>query len=245
MRHQALSAAKFGLIFTLFAGAFPALSDDQAVEPLYGAPYLSILGAYDLGDRGAGNGGGGAIGAGLRRGEIGFEARASYLAQKRGTFRGGTFNGLFFPSQRLPGLYATFGIGLENISGYAGAGGNTFNATTIDGGAGYLFPLKIGRYQFGLRSEALYQYEKREKRQQDQAQPTEDLPVPTNFHEVVLHIGFQFPLGWSTAPAVTEKETPVKVVPVEQGQDLDLGDLPHEKATSAPQGPAPDAAGPR
>ena len=206
----------------VFAVGLPlAQADEPAPEnvppPLYAdGPYGAVMGRFlkTDGSNPMDFGFGGTIGAGMRRGPVALEINGSYTAMKHSaSLRGGAVNGLVFPFQKsLPGLFGIVGVGVTNVDKYPGLGDTTFNVTTVDGGAGYLLPLHFNRYQFGLRMQAMYEYGKRQKRAQDQRPPTIDLPVESNFHDLIANVGFQFPFGLEAVPAPVP-EPPVTVVP--------------------------------
>jgi outer membrane protein OmpA-like peptidoglycan-associated protein len=197
--------------------AAPAVADVPAnTEPLYAdGPYGTALLRLDYSDGPLKFGYGGSLGAGLRRGPVAFEINAVGTRSHSSTLLGGTLDGLVFPFQRLPGLFAIAGVGATYVNDFPGIGGTTFNVTNVEGGAGYLLPLHLGSYEVGLRAQVLYEFGKRQKRAQDQYPPGIDIPAQSNFHEIVASIGLQFPFGQKPAP-LPPPDRPMDVVaPVE------------------------------
>jgi outer membrane protein OmpA-like peptidoglycan-associated protein len=191
--------------------------------PLYQGPYAAILGRFDKADKAdaLGDSGGLTAAIGYRRDMVGLEARAAYSTGGKGDLMGASLNGLIFPFHRLPGLYVIGGVGVEYVNHYPDIGKVNFNITTLDGGLGYILPLRYHRYQFGLRAEALYQYGNREERSQEQAGIPfggTDLPIESAFHDIIIHIGLQLPLGL-LPPTPEVASVPVQVVPVESAPE--------------------------
>ncbi len=194
--------------------ALPAMAQDAADDvesPLRDGPYLAPMASYVFtDDKAFDDGYGGTLAAGYRKGWWAIEASGLYdrLGGAHGGRNtdayGGTINGLLFPGSG--NLFGILGAGALDIDRHPIIN-REFSITTVEGGAGYIFPLKAGRYEFGLRADARYRYGKREKR----VDPGGDLDIPRHFEDVLINIGLQLPLG---LPPLPPPPAPVNVVPL-------------------------------
>ena len=178
----------------------PAADDTSSQSRLYQGAYLAPMFSYILTDDKSGfdDGMGGTLAAGYRQGWWAVEASAlgdSWKGGKSGMdVVGGTINGLlFFGAQS--NLFALIGAGGLDID-QSPIVGKEYSLTTVEGGLGYIFPLSVGRYDFGIRADARYRYGKREKR----VEPDGDYAIPHDFQDTVFNIGFQLPLGLRPEP---------------------------------------------
>lgn len=191
------------------AEAQPAAEDNS---PLHQGAYLAPLASYIISDKDSllDNGYGGVLLVGYRQGIWAMELGGLYSSiatgGSRATLRGGTINGLVFPFQDLPGLYGTVGVGGMEVQDYPTHDGS-FSLTTLAGGAGYLWPLSVGNYEFAIRTEALYRHGKRDSRIKASRI---DIDAPRYFDDVVLNIGLQLPLKKKAPPPPPPE--PVQVV---------------------------------
>src|SRR3546814_15646857 len=80
--------------------------------------------------------------------------------------------------------------------------------TTYSAGIGDIYPLRIGRYDFGLRFEALYRYG---NRAETVNRRDGDIAATNDFNDVLVNVGLQLPLGINE-PAPEPAAEPVQVV---------------------------------
>lgn len=193
-------------------GAAAAQGEDESDSPLRKGAYVAPLASYTLSDKDSllDDGFGGTFLVGYRNGfwamEIGGVLSRISTSGSSATLRGGAINGLLFPFSDLPGLYGTAGIGGLEVLDYPTHDGS-FSLSTLAGGAGYLFPLSVGNYEFAIRTEALYRHGKRDSRINALRS---DIDAPRYFDDIVFNIGLQLPLGKKAPPPPPPE--PVKVV---------------------------------
>lgn len=205
---RVLHAVKWtsGLAALIFGGA--SIAQTIPDSPFYDGPYMSVS-AHAIDSRGLDSRGyGGMLGGGYRNGRYAVEVGAVYSGLSEGNYRGFAVNGLLFPFVSVPNLYATIGVGGLSVTGIPET--QEFSITTFDGGLGYLWPLTMAGYEFGLRLEARYRHGIREKKV---IETREDIQAPTDFNDTVASIGLYIPLrlGKASAPAAA---APPVVVPL-------------------------------
>ena len=197
-------------------------SESSAAEsPLRQGSYVAPMFSYVLSqDDELDNGYGGQLTLGYRQDFWAIEIGGIYTALSGGsgdpTYKGATINGLLFPFSSLPNLYGLIGAGGLEITDYPTKLSGSFSTTTAQAGAGYLFRFVAGRYEFGVRAEALYRRAFRDRRVNAQYQ---DLDVPRHLDDVLINIGLQLPIGLLPPPPPPPE--PVKVVAVEEPADSD------------------------
>lgn len=189
--------------------------DDPVAGPaesrLLGGGYLAPMGSYVLTDEDSGfdDGMGGTLALGYRRDWVALELGAILQGWKGGKsgmdVTGITLNGLLFPSAHSTFFFLVGAGGLDVDKSARGFGG--YSMTTYEGGIGYVLPLGIGRYDFGIRMDARYRYGRRDK---DQDVNVIDA-FPHDFGDVLLNVGFQLPLGLRPEPPPPQ-QPPVAVV---------------------------------
>ena len=189
-------------------GGFAAASAAPAVvyaaggdSPFYDGSYVSIMATgnlpHDKPDLGS-FGEGGTIGLGYRAGWYALELAPTLVHFKNTQQRGGGVNGLLFPLQSLPNVYATIGIAALQYTRFPTTiGPKNFNTLNFDGGVGALLPIHFGSYEFGARAEVRYRYGQRERQFND---TDTDLSAPGKFRQIVFNIGFQLPLHAAAPP---------------------------------------------
>lgn len=212
-------------LLTPLAGTLLALSAAPGLAqsgPFYEGGYISPMATYaDVDTDRIDSGYGGTLALGYRWHRYALEIAAIQLSLDDGGFDvspeavGGAFNGLWFVSERLPNLYAIASAGALSVEDYPVIPGGladpdtskNVSITRLGAGAGYLFPISLGRYEFGLRLEALYVAGRRDKdiRQDD------DVDVPRRIDTVVANLGLTLPLGRKAVEIEPEPE-PVRVV---------------------------------
>lgn len=218
-------------------------------SPLYEGTYIAPMASYIIGSKGTENGYGGILNLGYRKGWYAIEVSGSYssLSAKVGggnvSERGGGINGLLFPYQGLPNLYAILGVGGLEVRDYAvNVPGGLLSRPSIDklhfsttyasAGLGYIWSFAFGRYEFGLRTEALYRYSWREKR----VNPDGDIDAPRELGDTLINVGLQLPLALKAPPPPPPAE-PVKVVAPVAPADTD-GDGVIDTLDQCPDTPA-------
>jgi len=212
-----------GLCLTALMPTVVGAADDRD-SPLYEGAYIAPMASYVYtNDDRTDDGFGGVVGAGYRLGWYAIELSGVYadVSADRGSVQqaGGGLNGLVFPFDRWPNAFFLIGAGgLENQDyPTIDAGGlltpdressKTFSTTTIQGGGGYIFPLKFKRYAFGVRAEALYRYGHREF----DVRPDGEPDVPNDFNDVLVNVGLQLPFGLLEKQEEPKSAEPVAVV---------------------------------
>lgn len=196
----------------------------------YIAPLASVVIPVSNNDLSTGYGG--QLMFGVRHDYYAIEAGALYTAMGGNgspNYLGGVINGLLFPFASLPNFYGIVGGGGMEVRQYPGVS-NSFSQTSVSGGAGYLFPLKFGNYEFAIRAESLFRHNWRDKRLGSKG----DLDIPRQSDEVLINLGLQLPLGLSPPPPPPPE--PVKVVPVVEPVDSD-GDGVYDPLDQCPGTP--------
>ena len=200
-----LGAIAVGLVATSGNSLAQDASGESRAEKymtLYSGAYVAPLLSYDIvGDSNLDDGFGGQLAFGYRQDFYAIEAAAVYTMLSGGdgdpTYLGGTINGLIFPLSSLPDLYAIAGVGGLEMDDYPDLGDTKFSTTVVQGGAGYMVPIKFSRYAFGVRAEALYRYGRRDKRVN---RDMEDLNAPRSFDDVLINVGLQLPFALLPPP---------------------------------------------
>lgn len=153
---------------------------------------------------------GGTLVLGYRKNWWAIEIAPSYVdldGVKLGTV---ALNGLLFPFTGMPNFYATAGVSGSNWDDYQTPTDEIdFSTVNGDAGLGYIFPLSIGRYDFGIRAEGRYRVYARER---DFNDDDVDVDAPKRFRHTLLNIGLHLPLGIAVAPPPPPQPEPVAVV---------------------------------
>ncbi|MGQ0696770.1 MAG: hypothetical protein ACT4PZ_00875, partial [Panacagrimonas sp.] len=187
-----------------------AQADDEGAEasPLRSGAYLAPMARYEIADEDSGldDGPGGSIAVGYRKNSYAWEIGGFIMDLGGVSEQGVNLNGLLFPFSGLPGLYGIAGVGGLVYKDYVD--GREPATAFAQGGAGFLFPMQIGNYEFAIRAESLYRYGKRERRQNDR---NVDFDIPNYFNDILINIGLQLPLG--SRPPPPPPPPPVEVVP--------------------------------
>ena len=225
-----------------------ALAQEEAAESsvtsrLTQGWYVAPMVSYTIADDRwrSDDGFGGVLGAGYRTGALAIEL-SGYLTElgadlgdKDTQLEGAGVNALVFPLSFAPNLYGLVGAGLGRANDYPSVvpdsngpilpPGDTvraddFSTQHLQAGLGHLFALSFGRYDFGIRAEALARYTERKN-------VAEEAPGdPRRYNDYVFNIGLQLPLGLRPEPP---PPPPVEVVPVvlicSDGQDNDADGL--------------------
>lgn len=197
----------------LIASTTQSMAQEEAVteSPLVQGAYLSPMFSYIKTDKDSGfdDGMGGTLAFGYRKAWWAFEVSGIADSWKGGQggmdVVGGTINALIFPFGGV-NAFGLIGAGGLEIDSSA-AVGKGYTLSTAEAGLGYIFPLSVGRYDWGIRADARYRYGKRERR----IEPDGDYPFPHDFQDVLFNIGLQLPLGLRPPPP--PPPPPVAVVP--------------------------------
>lgn len=206
------------LAAALLVAALPAIAiaqdDAPSSSPFRNGPYVSVMGTglFVDDDSDLDDSVGGTLAVGYRKDWWAMEIAPSYFdldGTKLGTI---AVNGLLFPLESLPNLYLTAGLSGSEFDDYQTPTDEIdFSTINGDGGLGYLFPLKFGSYEFGIRAEARYRSYRRER---DYNDADIDFDAPKHFKHGLLSIGLHLPLGRAAPPApAAAPAEPVQVVP--------------------------------
>lgn len=215
--------AKLSVCAGLLLAAFASQAQDQdageaPAKPetrlLGGSAYLAPMASYTLTGHSAFDDGLGAtLALGYRKDWWALEGSA-LLSRYKGAgdgvdtdVDGGTINALLFPFKSLPNLFGIVGGGALSIDRHPVIE-RAYSLTTAEAGVGYLLPLSVGRYDFGIRADARYRYGWRQERIQPDPG---DFPIPRHFSDVLLNLGLQLPFGLRPEPPPAP--APVAVVP--------------------------------
>lgn len=235
MKYQ-IASLGLAVSVSLAGSPFSNAAEMPLQEGTYFAPMASYIHAVNKTQ--LDDGVGGVMSVGFRNGSYAFEAGALYssisTSDKNASFLGGVINGLLFPLKSLPGLYATIGVSGIELEDYPTVAGSSFSTLAVDGGLGYIFPLQVGNYEFGIRAEGRYRHAHRETRRNSARL---DLDAPNNFDDMLINIGLQMPWGSKDAPPPPEPAA--AVVAPETPADTD-GDGVIDTLDQCPGSPAGD-----
>lgn len=120
---------------------------------------------------------------------------------------GFALRGLAYFSPRLPNAFFSFGIG-ELSTEAQGMSGGTYEGLHIEAGLGYVLPLHIGRYDFGVRADARFRHN---NGQENDGSTEYD---KSGLADSILRLGLHLPLGPRPMPAEPEPEPLAVVEPV-------------------------------
>ena len=227
------------------ASALPAARADDTADPLRDAFYrqgwyVAPMVSYAKVDtaRSTSNGSGAALVLGNRGEVASLEVFAHYLSLPwsggPATLTGGGFDLAFGPYGDLPVVRTMFGLvgmGLHKRKDhpYYASDDSTIFA---DAGAGYFFPLRLFDRAMALRAETRYRL--------DNQPPPRPAGTQPNYHDWIVSLGLQIPLG--DEPSAPVPET-VAVVPVAETPAPAPEPAPVVETPPAPA-PAPEPAGP-
>jgi outer membrane protein OmpA-like peptidoglycan-associated protein len=219
-RSQDMGMAKLiGCGLLLGVVAAPAMAQSQS--PLSNGGYIAPMGAYLRSDQIDG-GYGASILLGHRNGRTALELGAIGARYDETELIGGVIDGLYFPFNSLPNTYGIAGVGWVQYADYPTTT-HSVDALIAQAGVGQLWQFSIGRYEFGLRTEALYRLGHRDKYQ---TESREDINAPLEFNDWVANVGLQLPLSLLPPPEPAPAPAPVLVTEPVAPSDSDQDGVP-------------------
>lgn len=229
------------LLLALSTGLASAQDDAEQSSPFRNGSYISVMGTgvFVDDDSDLDDSIGGTLGFGFRKDWWAMEIAPSYVDLKDAKLATLAINGLLFPLKSLPNFYLTAGVSGSQWKNYQTPTDEIdFGTVNGDGGLGYLFPLKFGSYEFGIRAEGRYRAYRRER---DYNDADRDFDAPKHFRHAIASVGLHFPLGIAAPPPpAAAAPEPVQVVPAvspcSDGQDNDgdaLVDFPADPGCTA------------
>lgn len=229
-------ACSAALLLGLLAPAAAGAQEASEPTPYERGFYVAPMGSYYKPDanRSLDDGAGVHLGLGYRFGGlalelagIGIEADPEVGAGSTETVEmvGGSLSALLFMGDEDPRFFGVFGFGYqeeENLPGYA----QTVETMFADLGFGYMLPMSVGRYDFGIRAELRGRLASLDR---DVFSTRESSMI-----DGIANIGFHLPIGMRKANAV-EPRRDLEVVSAaaacSDGQDNDfdgLTDFPND-----------------
>jgi len=201
-------------LIAVVAAAMPIAAAADNAGALYQGGYVAPMVSYMMPQEHMSDGEeerldaslGGALALGFRRQNFALELSAYQFSidSKLGgsaspELVGGSLNALYFPFSGLPNLYGIASAGAGELTEYPivtpqpnrSNTSDDFPLVRVGAGAGYILPLSIGRYEFGLRAEALYVLGFRDEKVSD----LPDIDAPRRIDAIVINAGLQLPFG--------------------------------------------------
>jgi outer membrane protein OmpA-like peptidoglycan-associated protein len=236
MKYNTTAATVLASTVAMLSAAAHAQDASATGSPLRNGSYIApVLHFVNTDDQALDDGWNVDVNLGIRKDYYAMEIGGVYADLSGATQRGVLVKGLLFPFRNaLPGLFLSAGVGALETDKHPSTE-STFHTITTGTGAGYILPVQIAGYEFGIRVEATYRYGQREKDINDR---DIDLPVARHFGDTLLGIGLQLPLGKPVPPpAPPPAAAMVPVVAIcADGQDNDgdgQADFPADKGCSA------------
>ena len=233
-------------------GATPPVPENvDVLSPLRDGGYVSVLGTYQITKRNdpvLDNPLGGTFLMGYRNGWYAVETGFAYTEDAGVKRQSWKLRGLIFPFESVPYLYAVLGGGITRYVGYpvvdtpqATNGRESFTTGDLAAGLGYMLPVRIGRYEFGIRAEGLYEVGDRFLERQSDF--ITDISAPSTFKDIVINVGLQLPLAFLPPPPPAPE--PVKVIEAPKPVDTDGDGVPDDldMCPDTPAGTQVDAKG--
>ena len=118
---------------------------------------------------------------------------------------GFTLRGLAYLGSFLSDAFVSFGIG-ELSTDAQGMTGADYSGLHIEGGVGYVLPLKIGRYDFGLRADYRFRHNN------GQAQSNTVEFDNAGLSDTIVRLGLNLPIGRRPPPPEPEPPEPVALL---------------------------------
>ncbi|WP_157622811.1 OmpA family protein [Solimonas soli] len=227
-------------ISTIPLAAPPAEENAKPIlSPLLDGGYVSVMGTYlkSLQDPVLSNNFGGSLLLGYRDEEHNYalETGLTYTTSSGVQRQSFKIKALLFPFDSLPYLYGVIGGGMTRFVDYPhshiapileATPNDDFFTVDVMAGLGYMLPLHVGRYDFAIRAEALYQLGDRFLERESDFK--EDIDAPSTFKDVMVNIGLQLPLKLN-APAPAPAAAPAAVVPPVAPVDSDGDGVPDDR----------------
>jgi OmpA-OmpF porin, OOP family len=235
--NRSSSAAVSAALLLALPGYAAAESDSPLLKGWYVAPMVSHVNPDN--DRRLDSGLGGTLALGYRVSEgFALELYGVYgrldrepVPSASATMRGGGIGALAFLTDWLDGLYLPFAVGYLQTDSQ-GLGGDRYKGLSFEAGLGYLLPLAIGRYDFGVRAEGRY----RHHNGQDGRLLDEE---KAGVQDTLLNLGVQLPFGLRP-PEPKPQPEPAHVVEAIAVPDSD-GDGVADDRDQCPDTPAGEA----
>ncbi|WP_052378786.1 OmpA family protein [Polycyclovorans algicola] len=220
---------------------------DLLNRPLFDGSYGAVLGQYRFSQSDPVLDGGPGINAllGYRNQVYGLEAGFGYNSEdsvKLGHF---IFNVLVYPFDSVQFLYGLVGVGASRYQDYPFErsprpveGNDGFNTANVQGGIGYVYPLRWGNYEYGLRVETLYRLSDRFTERESDNIP--DIAAPDTFKDILLNVGLHMPMRGLPPPPPPPTPEPVAVVVDSDGDGVNDD---RDQCPNTPRGEEVDAVG--
>ncbi|WP_348674658.1 OmpA family protein [uncultured Abyssibacter sp.] len=229
-----------GILLAVFSSTGLGQSDNQPSpfkDGFYVVPMLSYT--QPDGQRLLDDGVGYDIGVGYRFSEIfalELDGTFSELDRDNGEttdMAGLTLRGVAYLAGLLPNAFVSFGIG-EMSTDEQGMTGSEYEGMHIEAGLGYVLPLSIGRYDFGIRADARFRHN---NGQENDGSIEYD---KSGMADSIYRVGLQLPIGLRPLPPEPEPEPLQVIEPVaicSDGIDNDgdgVQDYPGDKGCESP-----------
>lgn len=239
------TACSAALLLSLLLPAVGVAQEETAEPtPLERGFYAAPMGTYfkpDT-DRDLDDGAGFQLGLGYRFGGLAIELGGQLVEAdpsvpsatgESAELSGGHLSALLFFGDEQPRFFGIFGLGYQEADKHPNLSEKT-DGLHLDLGLGYLFPLNVGRYDFGIRAEVRSRIVSLDRA------PADSLTGTGTMVDGVANIGFQLPFGLRR-PAVVEPTESLRVVSAgpacSDGQDNDfdgLTDFPSDPGCASP-----------
>ncbi len=223
---------------------------DESNRPLHDASYIAVLPQYRISqdDLVLDKGFGGSFLVGYRNESYGFETGFGYSGESGVKIGHFIVNALWFPFDSIPMLYALVGGGASRYQDYPFQrsprpveGNDGFVTANLQGGLGYILPLRWGNYEYGVRLEGLYRVSDRFIERESDFQT--DIAAPDTFKDVLINLGLHLPLR--KLPPPPPEPAPVQLVESLPPADSDGDGVPDDRdqCPNTPAGEPVDTAG--
>ena len=204
-----------------FCMQLPTFAADEVVSPRDRGFYVAPMGSYVLADDdwSADDGFGGTLALGYRLGSLALELTGSMVdldAESGGQDVGLEAYGanlLYYPFKKgfASGLYSIIGLGNISVDDFTAPNSTVpYHDSTeyVQAGLGWLIPLSFGKYDFGIRAEAMARHQHLEISPTPAVGGNPDLDL----NDGVFNLGLQLPFGLRSDPPPPPPPAPVAVV---------------------------------
>lgn len=239
------TACSAALLLSLLLPAAGVAQESAEPTPLERGFYAAPMGTYfkpDT-DRDLDDGAGYNLSLGYRFGGIAVELAGQLIeadpsapttAVEAAELTGGNLSALLFLGDEKARVFGILGLGYQEADKHPNLSQKT-DGLHLDLGVGYLYPLNIGRYDFGIRAEVRSRIVSLDRA------PADSLTGTGTMVDGVASLGFQLPFGLRRATVVEPVES-VQVVSAgpacSDGQDNDfdgLTDFPADPGCKSPE----------